>query len=83
MPEVCVAVGALLGLSLAVLVPRAPSGCRAIAAVGMGLGVLSVAALRCAPLLMGEAAGPLGGLVTGTLAANLARAWMDRQSVQG
>jgi hypothetical protein len=44
----------------------------------MVLGVGSVAALRCGALLFGEAAGLIGGLVAGVVAANLARAWMDR-----
>lgn len=83
MPEVCVAVGAFVGLSLAVLVPKAPNGHRVITAVGMGLGVLAVAALRCAPLLLGEAAGLLGGLLAGVFAANIARAWTDRQKAPG
>jgi hypothetical protein len=43
------------------------------------VGAASVAALRCGPLLMGEAAGLLGGLTAGVLAASLARAWMDRR----
>jgi hypothetical protein len=78
MPGACVAAGALLGLSLALLVPRVPSEHRATAALGMVLGVGSVAALRCGPLLLGEASGLIGGLAAGVIAANIARAWMDR-----
>lgn len=78
MPQACVAVGALLGLSLALLVPHAPSEHRVTTAIGMALGVGSVAALRCGPLLLGESAGLIGGLVTGVVAASLARAWIDR-----
>jgi hypothetical protein len=78
MPGACVAAGVLFGLSLALLVPRVPSEHRATTAVGMVLGVGSVAALRCGALLFGEAAGLIGGLVAGVVAANLARAWMDR-----
>ncbi|CAN98273.1 MULTISPECIES: hypothetical protein [Sorangium] len=78
MPGACVVVGAMLGLSLALVVPRVPSERRATTAIGMVLGVGSVAALRCGALLFGEAAGLIGGLVAGVVAANLARAWMDR-----
>lgn len=78
MPQACVVAGVLLGLSLAVLLPRAPSARRIEAAVGMALGVGSVAALRCAPLVLGEAIGLLGGLMAGVAAASVARAWVDR-----
>jgi hypothetical protein len=78
MPGACVAAGALFGLSLALLVPRVPSEHRVTTAIGMVLGVGSVAALRCGALLFGEAAGLIGGLAAGVIAANLARAWMDR-----
>ncbi|XYH94679.1 hypothetical protein ACMHYB_43675 [Sorangium sp. So ce1128] len=81
MPGACVAVGAMLGLSLALLVPRVPSDHRATTAIGMVLGVGSVAALRCSALLFGEAVGLIGGLVAGVVAANLARAWMDRGQI--
>lgn len=79
MPPVCAAVGGLLGLSLALLIPRAPGARRVEAALGVAVGAASVAALRCGPLLMGEAAGLLGGLTAGVLAASLARGWMDRR----
>jgi hypothetical protein len=79
MPPMCAAVGGLLGLSLALLIPRAPGARRVEAALGVTVGAASVAALRCGPLLMGEAAGLLGGLTAGVLAASLARAWMDRR----
>ena len=79
MPPVCAAVGGLLGLSLALLIPKAPGARRVEAALGVAVGAASVAALRCGPLLMGEAAGLLGGLTAGVLAASLARAWMDHR----
>jgi hypothetical protein len=79
MPLACMSVGALLGLSLAVLAPRAPSGRRLEAAVGMVLGVASAAILRCAPLAFGEAVGMLGGMAAGAAAASLARGWLDRE----
>ncbi len=79
MPPMCAAVGGLLGLSLALLIPSAPGARRGEAALGVALGAASVAALRCGPLLLGEAAGLLGGLTAGVLAASLARAWVDRR----
>jgi hypothetical protein len=81
MPQACTAVGALLGLSLALLVPRAPRTHRVTVAMGMALGVGSVAVLRCGALFFGEAAGLLGGLMAGIVAASLARAWIDRRCV--
>jgi hypothetical protein len=79
MPPMCAAVGGLLGLSLALLIPKAPGTRRIEAALGVTVGAASVATLRCGPLLMGEAAGLLGGLTAGILAASLARAWVDRR----
>jgi hypothetical protein len=79
MPPLCAAVGGLLGLSLALLIPRAPGARRVEAALGVAIGAASVAALRCGPLLIGEAAGLLGGLTAGVLAASLARAVVDRR----
>lgn len=78
MPSCCAAVGALFGLSLALLLPRAPRERRFETAVGAALGVGAVATLRCGPLLLGEAVGLLGGLAAGVAAAALARAWVDR-----
>jgi hypothetical protein len=80
MPSTCAGVGALLGLSLALLLPRAPRTRRLEAALGMALGTGALAALRCGPLLLGEAVGLLGGLMAGVAAASLARAWMDRRA---
>ena len=80
MPSTCAGVGALLGLSLVLLLPRAPRSRRVEAALGMALGTGALAALRCGPLLLGEAAGLLGGLMAGVVAASAARAWMDRRT---
>ena len=74
----CAAVGGLFGLSLALLIPRARGARRWEAALGVSLGAASVAVLRCGPLLLGEAAGLLGGLAAGVLAASCARACVDR-----
>jgi hypothetical protein len=82
MPEACVASGAIVGLALALLLPRlagASAARRAEAAFGMALGVVSVATIRCAPLFLGEAAGLLGGLVAGVVAATVAGALVERR----
>lgn len=79
MPGTCAAVGAALGLSLSLLVPNAPSNKKVSAAAGMALGAVSVALLRCAPLLAGEGLGLLGGLFAGVVAATMARAVIDRR----
>jgi hypothetical protein len=80
MPSTCAGAGALLGVSLALLLPRAPRAQRLETAFGMALGTAAVAALRCGPLLLGEAVGLLGGLMAGVAAASLARAWMDHRT---
>ncbi len=74
MPSTCAGVGALLGLSLALLLPRAPPERRLETALGLALGTGALAALRCGPLLLGEAVGLLGGLLAGLVAACVARA---------
>jgi hypothetical protein len=79
MPSTCAGVGALFGLSLALLLPRAPRTRRLETAMGMALGTGALVALRCGPLLLGEAVGLLGGLTAGVVAASLARAWLDRR----
>jgi hypothetical protein len=45
----------------------------------MALGTGALVALRCGPLLLGEAVGLLAGLTAGVVAAGLARAWLDRR----
>jgi len=52
MPSACWAAGAVVGLGMALLLPRAPEGRRAEAALGMILGVSSVAVLRCSTLFL-------------------------------
>jgi hypothetical protein len=78
MPSACWAAGALVGLVMALVMPAAPQGRRAEAALGMVLGVTSVAVVRCSMLFAGEAAGLLGGMAAGIVASSLARAWMGR-----
>jgi hypothetical protein len=88
MPGTCAAVGATIGLSLSLLVPSPSMGAlgpdkpfnkKVAAAAGMALGAISVALLRCAPLLVGEGLGLLGGLFAGVVAASAARAVIDRR----
>jgi hypothetical protein len=76
MPSACWGAGAVLGLVMALLVPAAPEGRRTEAALGMILGVTSVALLRCSALFLGETAGLLGGMAAGVIATSLARAWL-------
>jgi hypothetical protein len=78
MPSACWATGAVVGLAMALLLPKAPEGRRVQAAAGMTLGVTSVAVLRCSMLFVGEAVGLLGGLTAGVIATCLARACLDR-----
>ncbi len=83
MPQACVATGAIIGLALAFLLPRLAgesTARRVEAACGMALGVVSVAAIRCAPLFLGEAAGLLGGLVAGVAIATLGGAVLERRA---
>lgn len=71
MPSACVGAGAAIGFVLAAFVPA--SAARWRTALGMGLGVASVAILRCSTLFLSEAGGLLGGLVGGVLVAAAAR----------
>lgn len=74
MPSACWAAGAIVGLGMALLLPEAPERRRAQAALGMILGVTSVAVVRCSMLFFGEAVGLLGGIAAGVVATSLARA---------
>jgi hypothetical protein len=80
MPEVCVLTGALFGLLSVVLLPRARGAMQtAEAAAGMAAGTIAGAALRCAPLFIGESLGLLGGLALGLLIAGVARGTFARR----
>jgi hypothetical protein len=70
MPEMCVLAGALVGLPLAVVGLRRARGRLLEAALGMGLGVISLATVKCHALFVGEALGLLGGLALGIAAAS-------------
>jgi mannitol-specific phosphotransferase system IIBC component len=65
MPEMCVALGALVALPLAALVFRRGEPHQLHVAAGVWLGVVSVAAFKCSALFMGEALGLLAGLALG------------------
>jgi len=78
MPSVCWVAGGALGLALSLVLPRDGAANRWEAALGMLLGVLSITVLRCSALFLAEAAGLLGGLLAGVVAASLARALLDR-----
>jgi hypothetical protein len=64
MPGACVASGAAIGLVLAAFVPTDKSSWWK-SALGVSLGIASVAMLRCSALYLGEAAGLVGGLLVG------------------
>lgn len=78
MTGACAAVGAVLGLTVAVFVARTPRGERVAGATGMGVALLAVASVRCAGLVFGEAFGLLGGLAAGAIASGLVAGVVDR-----
>jgi len=78
MPGTCAAAGVLVGLVLAFLLPT--KGSRREAALGMVLGVVAVAPMKCTGLLLGEAVGLVGGLVAGALVASAARMALARRT---
>lgn len=73
MPGACLAAGAAVGLVLAAVVPYGKASAWKTA-LGMVLGMTSVAVLKCATLFAGEAVGLVGGLLAGLLASTAARA---------
>jgi hypothetical protein len=78
MPSVCWVAGGALGLALSLVLPKDAIGRRWEAALGTLLGVTSITVVRCSALFFAEAAGLLGGLLAGVVAASLARALLDR-----
>jgi hypothetical protein len=78
MPAVCWVTGGALGLALSLMLPKEAATHRWQAALAMLLGVTSVTIVRCSALFFAEAAGLLGGLLAGVVAANLARTLIDR-----
>lgn len=81
MPEMCVLAGALVGLPLAVLALRKARDRPHEAALGMGLGVLSLATVKCGALFIGEALGLLAGLALGIAAASVVSTLVPRRAV--
>lgn len=69
MPEMCLVMGALVGLPLSVWVLSRGSERRFEAALGLWLGVMSFAAFKCSALFAGEALGLLAGIGLGVLVA--------------
>jgi hypothetical protein len=67
----CAVVGVILGLTLAAFLVRVPRSDRTESALGTGVALLAVAAVRCSELLAGEALGLIGGLAAGALASSL------------
>ncbi len=79
MPAACWASGAVVGLVMALLLPRQPDGGQRMeAALGMVIGVTAVTVMRCSILFYAEAIGLLGGIAAGVLATSLARVWLAR-----
>ena len=78
MPSICWVTGGALGLALSLVLPKDVAKHRWQAALATLLGVTSVTVVRCSGLFFAEAAGLLGGLLAGVVAASLARALLDR-----
>jgi hypothetical protein len=72
MPGACLLAGGAVGVALAAVVPFGRASWWQTAA-GMAAGLTSVAVLKCATLLTGEAVGLVAGLVGGLLLASAAR----------
>jgi hypothetical protein len=80
MPQMCVAAGAVLGVVVAATLPRTRTlGGLARASAGSVVGVVSLAACRCASLFVGESVGLLAGLLASTAGLAVARAWWTRR----
>lgn len=77
MPGACLGAGAVVGMILAVAVPFGKvTWWRS--ALGVAIGMTSIAVLRCASLFAGEALGLVGGIIAGVAAATAAR-WALRR----
>lgn len=72
MPLACLGAGAVVGMVLALAVPLGKTTWWRTA-LGMVLGMGSVAVLKCATLFAGEAVGLVGGLLAGVGAVALAK----------
>lgn len=78
MPGACLAAGVVVGLLLAAVVPYTKAGWW-WSALGVALGMASVAVLKCASLFAGEALGLLGGLLAGVVVTSVARGVIERR----
>lgn len=77
-PSACITVGGLLGIVLAAFVPNTTARWRT--AVGVAMGVASVAILRCSTLFAAEAVGLVGGLLGAILVATIGRDILTRRA---
>lgn len=77
MPGACLGAGAFVGMMLAAAIPFGKATWWRTA-MGMALGMTSIAVLRCVTLFAGEALGLLGGLVAGVAAMAAARSAVRR-----
>lgn len=80
MPSMCGLAGVVLGISVALLWPKAPRARQLEVALGTLLGAAGIFAVRCSGMFMGEALGLVAGLAGGVLASAAARAWLDRRA---
>lgn len=80
-PELSIGAGAVLGLVVALTLPRLRSpGEWARASTGAFIAVASLVACRCATLFLGESLGLLGGLLATAAGVAFARAWWGARS---
>jgi hypothetical protein len=77
-PGACLAAGAVVGVALAAVVPFGRASWWRTA-IGMAVGMMSVAILKCATLFAGEAVGLVGGLIAGVAAVSAARSLLSRR----
>lgn len=68
MPEMCVFAGALVGMPLAIAALRRSGTQRAEAALGLLLGAVPFASIKCSALAVGESIGLIAGLALGIAA---------------
>lgn len=76
----CSLSGAVVGLVLAAFLPRGRDARRVETALGMIVGMVPIAALKCTALIGGEAVGLIAGLLTGVVVASGAMAVVDRRA---
>jgi hypothetical protein len=88
MPGACAAAGVVVGLVLACALPVLGTRMTGVGpkprevVLGMVIGIGAVAPLKCSVLLVGEAAGLVGGLLAGVLAASAVQLALGRWTVR-